>query len=190
MIVPTALPPSRWVFDPAAWPGEDCVAVGADLEPSTIVEAYRRGAFPMPHDGMLLWWSPMRRGVLEPGAMKVSRSLRRSARRFEVTVDTAFVQVIDACADPRRPGAWIDSPMRDAYVRLHELGWAHSIETRRRSPCSPSSSVSDRPRSSTCSGRRRTWRRSVSSSGTARSTSPGCPRWSTDRPSTWDDSET
>jgi leucyl/phenylalanyl-tRNA--protein transferase len=62
--------------------------------------------------------------------MKVSRSLRRSARRFEITVDTAFTQVIDACADPRRPGAWIDQRIRTAYVRLHELGWAHSVEAR------------------------------------------------------------
>jgi leucyl/phenylalanyl-tRNA--protein transferase len=128
-MTPVDLPPSAWVFDPTAWPDEDCVAAGADLEPSTIVEAYRRGAFPMPHDGLLLWWSPVRRGVLEPGGMKVSRSLRRSARRFEITVDTAFAQVIDACADPTRPGAWIDQRMRDAYVRLHDLGWAHSVET-------------------------------------------------------------
>jgi leucyl/phenylalanyl-tRNA--protein transferase len=118
------------VFDPATWPADDCVAAGADLEPSTIVDAYRHGAFPMPHGGELLWWSPVRRGVLEPGGMKVSRSLRRSARRFEITVDTAFAQVIDACADPRRPGAWIDARMRDAYLRLHELGWAHSVEAR------------------------------------------------------------
>jgi len=129
-VKPVDLPPSPWVFEPATWPADDCVAAGADLEPATIVDAYRHGAFPMPHGGELLWWSPMRRGVLEPGGMKVSRSLRRSVRRFGITVDTAFAQVIDACADPARTGAWIDPRMRDAYVRLHELGWAHSVEAR------------------------------------------------------------
>ncbi|MEJ7634756.1 leucyl/phenylalanyl-tRNA--protein transferase [Aeromicrobium sp.] len=124
------LSPSPWVFDPGTWPPEDCVAAGADLEPGTIVEAYRRGAFPMPHDGLLLWWSPMRRGVLEASGMHVSRSLARSRRRFTVTIDQSFEEVIDACADPTRPGAWIDGPIREAYVRLHRLGWAHSVETR------------------------------------------------------------
>lgn len=106
------------------------MAAGADLEPGTLVEAYRRGAFPMPHDRELLWWSPMRRGVLVPGDLRISRSLSRSVRRFTVTVDESFEEVIDACADPSRPGSWIDSPIRDAYVRLHRLGWAHSVETR------------------------------------------------------------
>lgn len=124
------LPPSPWVFDPADWPPEDCVAAGADLSPGTLLEAYRSGAFPMPHDGELLWWSPVRRGVLVPSELRISRSLARSVRRLDVTMDTSFEDVIDACADPSRPGAWIDSPIRDAYVRLHRLGWAHSIETR------------------------------------------------------------
>ena len=103
---------------------------GADLEPSTIVDAYRHGAFPMPQAGRLLWWSPVRRGVLEPGSLRVTRSMRRSARRLNVTVDTAFEEVIDACADPSRPGGWIDADIRAAYVELHRLGWAHSVETR------------------------------------------------------------
>lgn len=127
---PTPLPPSPWDFDPAEWPDDDCIAAGADLDPSTIVAAYRHGAFPMPHGGTLLWWSPVRRGVLEPAALHVSRSLRRSARDLSITVDTAFAQVVDACADPARPGAWIDADIRAAYLQLHELGWAHSIETR------------------------------------------------------------
>nr|WP_302477535.1 leucyl/phenylalanyl-tRNA--protein transferase [Aeromicrobium stalagmiti] len=95
-----------------------------------MLEAYRCGAFPMPHDGELLWWSPMRRGVLVPADVRVSRSLARSVRRFDVTFDESFEEVIDACADPSRPGSWIDSPIRDAYVRMHRLGWAHSVETR------------------------------------------------------------
>jgi leucyl/phenylalanyl-tRNA--protein transferase len=126
----TPLPPSPWAFDPDQWPDDDCVAVGADLAPGTILEAYRCGAFPMPHDGDLLWWSPTRRGVLVPADVRVSRSLARSVRRFTVTVDQSFAEVVDACADPSRPGSWIDADIRDAYVRLHELGWAHSIETR------------------------------------------------------------
>ena len=127
---PTPLPPSRYDFDPSDWPDDDCVVAGADLQPATIVDAYRHGAFPMPQAGRLLWWSPVRRGVLEPRSMQVSRSMRRSARRFQVTVDTAFEQVIDACADPSRPGGWIDTDIRAAYVELHRLGWAHSVETR------------------------------------------------------------
>ncbi len=132
MTSPAPLPPARYDFDPADWPDDDCVLAGADLEPSTIVDAYRHGAFPMPQLGRLLWWSPMSRGVLEPGALRVTRSMRRSARRLQVTVDTAFEQVIDACADPSRPGGWIDADIRAAYVELHHLGWAHSVETRDR----------------------------------------------------------
>jgi leucyl/phenylalanyl-tRNA--protein transferase len=127
---PTPLAPSLYDFDPSDWPDDDCIVAGADLEPATIVDAYRHGAFPMPQAGRLLWWSPMRRGVLEPGGLKVSRSMQRSARRLQVTVDTAFEQVIDACADPSRPGGWIDADIRAAYVELHRLGWAHSVETR------------------------------------------------------------
>jgi leucyl/phenylalanyl-tRNA---protein transferase len=125
-----AIEPTPWVFDPGEWPLDDCVAAGADLEPGTIVEAYRQGAFPMPHAGRLLWWSPLHRGVLDPADVRVSRSLARSRRRFTITTDESFEAVIDACADPSRPGAWIDSGIREAYVRLHRLGWAHSVETR------------------------------------------------------------
>lgn len=128
---PQPVEPSRWRFAADAWPTDsDVVAGGGDLQPGTIIEAYRNGAFPMPIDGQLAWWSPVRRGILEPADFRWSRSLRRSARRFTVTYDTEFAAVIDACADPSRPGAWIDARIRDAYVRLHELGWAHSVETR------------------------------------------------------------
>lgn len=129
-MTPQPLPPSLYAFDPTVWPDNDCVAVGADLEPSTIIAAYEAGAFPMPHEGELLWWSPVERGVLDPSALRVPRSLRKSIRHFTVTVDQDFAAVIDACADPARPGAWIDGGMRAAYVQLHELGWAHSVETR------------------------------------------------------------
>ena len=128
---PQPVEPSRWRFDAASWPADsDCVAMGGDLEPGTVVEAYRHGAFPMPLGGELGWWSPIRRGVLHPDKLRVSRSLRRSARAFAVTYDTDFAGVIRACADPSRPGAWISPEIEAAYLRLHELGWAHSVETR------------------------------------------------------------
>jgi leucyl/phenylalanyl-tRNA--protein transferase len=77
----------------------------------------------------MAWWSPVARGVLELDRLVVSRSLRRSLRRYEVRIDTRFAEVVNACADPRRPGAWIDVRIAAAYRRLHELGWAHSVET-------------------------------------------------------------
>lgn len=131
MRVPVPLPPPRWVLDPASWPDDDAVAVGADLEPATVLSAYCTGAFPMPLDDVapMVWWSPERRGVLRPGRLHRPRSLRRSARRFETRVDTMFERVVAACADPRREGSWISEDIRRAYVRLHGLGWAHSVET-------------------------------------------------------------
>jgi leucyl/phenylalanyl-tRNA--protein transferase len=124
--------PTSWGFPaPERWPDDDdLVAIGADLEPGTVLAAYRAGIFPMPFPeaGAPGWWSPVDRGVLPLGGLHVSRSLRRSARRFEIRVDTACAAVIDACADPRRPHAWIDRDIRAAYLRLHELGWVHSVE--------------------------------------------------------------
>ncbi|MFA5883976.1 MAG: leucyl/phenylalanyl-tRNA--protein transferase [Acidimicrobiia bacterium] len=104
--------------------------MGADLEPGTLLAAYRSGLFPMRlhPGGPLGWWSPDPRGVLPLTGMVVHRSLRRSARRFTVTVDTAFTEVMLGCADERRPGGWIDAEFVAAYTRLHELGWAHSVE--------------------------------------------------------------
>lgn len=131
--MPTEPPPTPWRLSARdARPGEDLVGIGADLEPGTVLEAYREGIFPM---GVgvgggppLGWWSPDPRGVLLPGDLHVSRSLRRSRRRFEVTVDTAFAQVVEACADPGREGAWITPEIAAAYQELHRLGWAHSVE--------------------------------------------------------------
>jgi leucyl/phenylalanyl-tRNA--protein transferase len=76
----------------------------------------------------MAWFSPVRRGVLHPTDLRVTRSLRKSVRRFEIRVDTACPDVIDACADPSRPAGWIDGQIRTAYLRLHELGWVHSVE--------------------------------------------------------------
>jgi leucyl/phenylalanyl-tRNA--protein transferase len=83
---------------------------------------------PVDRGGLTAWWSPDPRGVLPLDDLRVTRSMRQSARRFEVRVDTAFAAVIDGCRDPRRDGAWITSGIKAAYVRLHELGWAHSVE--------------------------------------------------------------
>lgn len=106
------------------------VGVGADVDPGTLLAAYRRGLFPMPMEagGPMAWWSPDPRGVLDPVGMRISRSLRRSMDRFEVRVDTAFDEVVAACADPTREHGWIDGRISSAYVELHRLGWAHSIE--------------------------------------------------------------
>ena len=125
--------PSRYAFDiERADAGEDLVGAGADLDPATILAAYRAGAFPMGlgrHGaGPMGWWSPDPRGVLRPEDLRVSRSLRRSCARLQVTVDTAFDAVVRGCADPDREGRWITRPVTRAYTRLHALGWAHSVE--------------------------------------------------------------
>lgn len=107
----------------------DIVAIGADLEPGTLLAAYRQGLFPMPYDRRrLAWFSPARRGIIPLDGLHVSRSLRRSLRRFEVRRDTNFRAVMQACADPSRKGGWINREFVDAYTRLHELGWANSVE--------------------------------------------------------------
>lgn len=124
-------PPCRWELpDPRRADDAGVVAVGADLEPGTVLAAYRRGMFPMPvrWSRAVAWWSPDPRGIIPLDGLRVSRSLRRSCDRYEVRIDTAFDQVIEACADPRRPHGWINRAIRDAYRHLHELGWAHSVE--------------------------------------------------------------
>ncbi len=128
--MPLEPPPSRWAFPADADPVDgEVVGVGADLEPATLLSAYRAGLFPMPLDGgAIAWWSPHPRGILPLAGVRVSRSLRKACRRFEIRVDTAFDEVTAACADPGRDGAWITPAIRDAYVRLHRLGWAHSVE--------------------------------------------------------------
>jgi len=133
-VPPIEPPPSRWTFgDPAGFdPLDDLVGIGADLAPGTLLAAYRRGLFPMPSGtpgDPMYWFCPVRRGVLPLDGLVVSKSLRRSCREFEIRVDTAFAEVAEACADPSRPQGWIDRDIRAAYLRLHELGWAHSVES-------------------------------------------------------------
>jgi leucyl/phenylalanyl-tRNA--protein transferase len=133
-VAPVEPPPGRWDLpDPAASPpGEELLAVGADLAPGTLLAAYRTGLFPMPtgDHGPLGWWSPDPRGVLALHRLHVSRSLRSARRRFVVSFDTAFEQVVHGCADPRRPHGWITPAIERAYLELHRLGWAHSVEVR------------------------------------------------------------
>lgn len=131
MTHPIEPPPSRWEMpDPNGADDSGLVAIGADLEPGTILAAYRSGLFPMPvrwgrSPG---WWSPDPRGIIPLDGLVVSRSLRKACDRFEVRVDTAFDEVIESCADPRRPHGWINDAIKTAYRGLHRAGWAHSIE--------------------------------------------------------------
>jgi leucyl/phenylalanyl-tRNA--protein transferase len=104
--------------------------IGADLAPGTLLAAYRSGLFPMPVRKKLLgWWSPDPRGVIPLDGLIVSRSLRRSCKRYEVRFDTRFREVMQRCGDPSRPHGWITGQFVDAYEQLHLLGWAHSVET-------------------------------------------------------------
>ena len=115
---------------------EGLLAIGGDLRPERLLEAYRHGIFPWYNDDQpILWWSPDPRAVLFPNKLHVSRSLKRSLRPkiFTVTLDTCFRQVMQQCAGPRpqypEGGTWITEDMLDAYTHLHELGHAHSVET-------------------------------------------------------------
>ncbi|MDF1564243.1 MAG: leucyl/phenylalanyl-tRNA--protein transferase [Deltaproteobacteria bacterium] len=126
------LPPEP-VFPPADLADPSgLLAVGGDLSLERLVAAYAAGIFPWYSEGEpILWHSPDPRFVLELDDLRVSRSLRKSRRRHEVTFDTAFRQVIDACASVPRPGqggTWITREMREAYIGLHDHGLAHSVE--------------------------------------------------------------
>ena len=123
---------SRWRIPPASeWPVDDLVSAGGDLEASTVIDAYRHGLFPMEITGLpgvLGWWSPNPRGILPLEQLRISKSLRRSIVRYDVRIDTCFDHVIRACANPARPDGWITAEFIGAYSRLHQLGWAHSVE--------------------------------------------------------------
>ena len=111
------------------------LALGGDLSVPRLLEAYRHGIFPWPTldlPGLMAWWSPDPRGILELDRLRVSRRLRRTLRsgQFEVSSDRAFSEVVEGCAtaQDRRSGTWITSEMCEAYVRFHQHGWAHSVE--------------------------------------------------------------
>jgi leucyl/phenylalanyl-tRNA--protein transferase len=109
------------------------LAIGANLSTARLLEAYREGIFPWYNDDQpILWWSPDPRSVLFPEKLSISRSLRKSIRNrnYRITFDQAFEQVIRACSEPRSydKGTWINRDMIDAYCRLHDQGYAHSVE--------------------------------------------------------------
>ena len=129
-------PLSRSAFpDPNGASPEGLVAYGTDLTPSLLIDAYSHGIFPWFDDDTapVLWWSPDPRAVMAPADMHISRSLGKRMRSgvFRVTVDVAFREVTAACAEPRANsgGTWITRKMRSAYQQLHDLGFAHSVET-------------------------------------------------------------
>lgn len=122
--------PSAWQLEaPPDDHPDDLWALGADLEPGTLLAAYRLGMFPMPVGSRLGWFSPSRRAIVPLEPLSLSRSLRRAARQFEIRVDSAFRDVVAGCARPGDPASWIDPAIESAYARLHDLGWAHSIES-------------------------------------------------------------
>ena len=129
---PSPVEACRFRFpDPRRADAAGLVASGGDLEPSTLIAAYRRGIFPWPAEGIdLLWWSPDPRAVLPVDGLHVSRRLAQTLRqhRFRVTIDADFATVIAGCADRGREDTWITPALRAAYERLHALGWAHSVE--------------------------------------------------------------
>nr|VFK17755.1 MAG: leucyl/phenylalanyl-tRNA--protein transferase [Candidatus Kentron sp. LFY] len=131
---PDAFPDSKYALTEP----NGLLAVGGDLEPARLLFAYRNGIFPWYSEGEpILWWSPDPRAVLFPSKMRVSRSLEKTLRRghLRVTYDQCFSAVIRECALPRdgrgggrSVGTWITAEMQDAYIRLHELGYARSVE--------------------------------------------------------------
>lgn len=109
------------------------LAAGGDLSPSRLLNAYSQGIFPWYSPGEpILWWSPDPRCVLFPEKLKISRSLKRTLKKdpFDIRFNTAFADVMRACAEPRpgQDGTWISDDMLNAYIKMHELGYAHSVE--------------------------------------------------------------
>ena len=132
-----ALPQCYWQLpDPSgADPDEDLVGIGADMDPATVLHGYATGLFPMQvnladsEDSPVLgWWSPNPRGVLPLSELRVSRSLSHSMKKFEVTFDSAFVEVMNGCQRPGEEGQWITQEFINCYGQLHEMGFAHSVE--------------------------------------------------------------
>ncbi|QDP98533.1 leucyl/phenylalanyl-tRNA--protein transferase [Microlunatus elymi] len=104
-----------------------------EFTPELVVAAYRSGVFPMPQHGfrgreLMGWYSPLDRGILPLDGLRVTRSLTKMIKRYRITVDTAFEQVLIRCADPSRPGGWIDDRIATVYTLLHRAGIVHSVE--------------------------------------------------------------
>lgn len=126
--------PSEFFPSPTESTPDGLLAVGGDLEPERLLDAYRHGVFPWPIDDedLMLWWSPDPRAILPLDGMYISKRLRRTLRsgKFRVTCNQAFAEVLANCASGpgREGGTWLTNQMMAAYVRLHKLGHAHSIE--------------------------------------------------------------
>ncbi len=114
---------------PAQWREDDLIGVSRDFDAGLALAAYTAGVFPMPAPGGLMgWYSPLTRGVLPLDRLRVSRSLRKMLRRYEIRTDTAFDAVLAGCGDRRRPNGWIDNRIRRVYRQLHREGIVHSVE--------------------------------------------------------------
>lgn len=119
---------------PDQWPDQDLIGYSEEFDPGLALLAYRSGVFPMPLDsdviaGNMGWWSPVHRGIIQPIEVRISRSLRKSARRYTTTVDVAFDEVLAGCRDPAREFGWIDERISGVYTALHRDGYVHSVET-------------------------------------------------------------
>ncbi len=119
---------------PSSWPHQDLIAIGTEFTLDLTLAAYCSGAFPMPlnsdeTEATTGWWSPLRRGVLPLDCLRVARSLRKTARRYTTTIDQAFPEVLERCADPHRPLGWIEESVKQVYTKGFEAGFVHSVET-------------------------------------------------------------
>ncbi|WOP19173.1 leucyl/phenylalanyl-tRNA--protein transferase [Raineyella sp. LH-20] len=115
---------------PGQWGDQDLVALTSGMDAPLVMRAYVNAMFPMPVEDWIGWFSPVQRGILPLDGLRVTRSLRKSARHFEVTVDRDFDGVLAACAGQDRDGGWIDPDVVAVYTELHRAGRAHSVETR------------------------------------------------------------
>ena len=113
---------------PDRWRHSDLIAASKAFDPALVEQAYRSGVFPMPTAGLMGWYSPLVRGILPLDGLRVTRSLRQAMRRYEIRIDSAFAAVMVGCADPDRPGGWIDANVLEVYSQLHDHGVAHSVE--------------------------------------------------------------
>lgn len=119
---------------PSTWPSQDLIAFSDEFDLPMTLAAYCSGAFPMPlhdasFDARMGWWSPMRRGIIELDDLRVTKSLLKSARHYTTTIDAAFDEVLERCAEPSRPFGWIDDDIREIFTQAHHEGVVHSVET-------------------------------------------------------------